>query len=204
MKLIVSAGMVRSGSTWLYNVLRHVYLCDEKRVYGSYETDYDPAMEADIHVVKTHRWRSDLYEGANAVFTTWRDLRDVAASIVRRGWCREEIITPYVREVIFREYNLWHEKSTLEVCYPVLVSDPLHEIQRILDCLELTNVCCEEVARDIDKLGRCVSTVVSPITQIWPGHVTDGRIGSYRETLSEETVRSIEALSEELNFHWRN
>ena len=61
-KLILIAGMKRSGSTWMYNAVRLMLKDAGKDVYGCWIDDYDESNTAEFHVVKTHKWDKDLVE----------------------------------------------------------------------------------------------------------------------------------------------
>ena len=82
-KLILVAGMYRSGSTWLYNAAR-MYLQEmhgEDSVYGCYITDYDPQNEKPFHVVKGHEYIPEIVEAADLIVLSERNFEDIAISM---------------------------------------------------------------------------------------------------------------------------
>lgn len=83
-QLILVAGMFRSGSTWLYNVVR-VYLENNfpDNVYGCFVTDYDQQNQCCYHVVKSHEFSTELSNKASLIVLSERDYKDIAKSMSR-------------------------------------------------------------------------------------------------------------------------
>lgn len=76
---IIIAGIYRSGSTWLFNVVRLIF----PRCYSCFESDYDPENDKPVHVIKAHKFRPDLIDHNTVVLTSWRDLEDIKKSMQR-------------------------------------------------------------------------------------------------------------------------
>lgn len=66
-KIIVIAGIKRSGSTWMFNVVR--LMCD--------------LMEWEVTIIKEHNWKPDLAKTANHVFTSRRIKKDIKKSLTK-------------------------------------------------------------------------------------------------------------------------
>ncbi|MHB0937195.1 MAG: hypothetical protein ACYC6A_12470 [Armatimonadota bacterium] len=196
-KLILCAGMRRSGSTWLYNVLRYCYLNAGCRTYGDYAKEYDASVPADAHVVKVHPFNRELCGQAKHVFTTIRDLRDAVASMVRFKLAQNTPagIAHAARTLITREYETWAPYSDMEIRYEEMVRDRPGTIAKVLRVLELPDVDPLEVQRDIEKLTRMALPARDRATQLWPRHLTDGRLGSYGDTLSPRLVEIVEDVA---------
>ena len=82
-KLILIAGMYRSGSTWLFNAVR-MFLelkYGKENVYGCYITDYKREDERQFHVVKTHEYIQEIAEAADLIVLSERDFPGIAASM---------------------------------------------------------------------------------------------------------------------------
>lgn len=197
--IVLAAGMARTGSTWLYNVLRYAYLNAGRTVYGCYADDYRPETKADVHVVKVHNYDDELRRRADLIFTCWRDLRDVAASAVRKRWVTgaPEDLVPYLRRILAMQYDAWEPHSDFEAMYPMIADVPLLAVARLLVRLDLDRRFAEPVLADLDKLGRIVQPGVNEETQLWPDHITDGGVGTYARTLSQEAIRAVERLMRE-------
>jgi len=184
---IVCAGCHRSGSTWLYNAIRLIMESTKKDVYGCFFTKYDPENKSQIHVVKTHNWRESL-EDADKIFTTRRDLRDIAASAIRRGLIKETETIPYLKRIIKKEYIPWKSHSDLEIVYEELVRNKKLQIQNIARVLRVS-VQIGEIYKKIENLP--IPEVFDPLTQLHPNHITDGRLKSYKKTLKKDTQDEI-------------
>lgn len=196
-KLILCAGMRRSGSTWLYNVLRYCYLNAGYRTYGDYVKEYNASVPADVHVVKVHPFNRELCGRADHVFTTIRDLRDAVASMVRFKLAHNTPtgIARAARQLIAREYEPWAPYAALEIRYEEMILDRPGTIAKVLRILELPDVDPQEVQRDIEKLTRMALPDRDRATQLWPRHLTDGRLGSYADTLSPRLVEIVEDVA---------
>jgi len=189
---ILCAGMHRAGSTWLYNVVRFIYLNDNRDIYCSFATgDYNPANPAPVHILKIHRYDPQWEELGDYVLTTRRDLRDVAASAVRMGLVAHDMsaVIEFLRTLIRHESRGWSPRADLLVSYEEMIRDkPL----AIVEIAKVLGVECdaERVNRQVEELRP--GDVIDPVTMLHPNHFTDGGTGTYQKTLSEEIVGAIE------------
>jgi hypothetical protein len=184
---IVCAGCHRSGSTWLYNAVRLI-MESKNEVYACFVTEYDPENKSQVHVIKTHNWHKSLEENADKIFTTKRDLRDIAASAIRRGLIEEEDAISYLRKVIKKEYMPWKSHSDLEIVYEDLIINKNLQIQNIAKVLKVT-VKPNDIHQKIENLP--IPEVFDPLTQLHPNHITDGRLNSYKATLTKDMQDKI-------------
>lgn len=199
--LILVAGMPRTGSTWLYNVVRFAYLGTGRTVYGGGVDDYDPSIKADVHVVKLHDFHADLLMASSIVLSSIRDLRDIAASMVRKGWVRNnpKELRAYLQTAIDTQYRPWVPHSALEVQYSQIVHAPESVVATVLLTLGVFSDPCEIVS-DVAKISRVVTPHMNPSSMFWPGHITDGGVGTYGKTLSKSSIRSVEALARKVRW----
>lgn len=190
-RLVVCAGMHRSGSTWLYNAVRLILASQMLPVYATFVSNYRKSGCSDgrpIHVVKTHRYYRDIQEAAECVFTTRRDLRDLAASAVRMGLCpstRSGVIE-YLTRVLDEDYIPWVQFSDFEMPYETMMADQERMIG-ILAAFMGFSVNEVAVREQIDRL-----THEDPETLLAPGHITKGTPGSFPETLPEDCILAVE------------
>jgi len=195
--LIICAGMHRSGSTWLYNVVRYCCMNAGLRTYGDYAKKYRDTIPADVHVLKIHPFKQHYCDRAKHVFTTVRDLRDVVASMIRYNITRPtpRDVAHSTEKLINREYAAWAPYSSLEIRYEEMVLDRPAAVAAVLRVLDLPSVVDPvEVHRDVEKLTRMALPDLDRTTQLWPRHVTNGRTGSYAETLSPELIKIVENI----------
>lgn len=81
---IVVAGIYRSGSTFLYNVIRETL----KEVDADYIAGFEDSGSWHDHnrkheVIKSHKFYKSLARTADKVFTSWRNIEDIKASMDR-------------------------------------------------------------------------------------------------------------------------
>ena len=195
--IVVSAGIERSGSTWLFNVLRYAFLNAGLRTYGESFGCHDSRVDADACVLKTHFFDSDLQSESSFIFTSYRDLRDIAASLVRRDCIanNSDAVGEAVRELIEFQYKPWKTYSSYVFKYEEMIENRLGTVQRILDVLGLHSVDSRQVLRDVELLKLTVTANMDRTSMLFPGHITDGRAYSYAETLSSESIAVIEDIA---------
>lgn len=200
-RLILCAGMKRSGTTWLYNVLRYCYLNAGMSVYADFDDAYQSQCAADVHVLKIHEYRKDRRQAADLVFTSIRDLRDAVASQVRRKMIPNEpqACANCAERMMLLEYQPWQQHSDYEMRYEEMIRDPVGTVQDISNRLGLqfAREAAEGVASDVEKLTRIRLARRDSVTQLWPGHITDGRAHSFGETITPESIAAIEAVARE-------
>jgi LPS sulfotransferase NodH len=199
-QLIVIAGMHRSGSTWLYNVTRYACINAGKTTYGDFINSYREWSDltvADVHVIKAHLFIPELCDRADAVLATVRDLRDAVASMVRRGLIHDSVddVAECARSLIDDEYAPWRQWTNLELKYEDIIRDRTAAAAQVLDIIGLAHLDAAEVVRDVDKLNLRVLRTHDRVSQLHPDHITDGRAGGFRATLSLEAIRAIESTA---------
>jgi len=181
-KKITCAGCHRSGSTWLFNAVRLIMEVTGDEVYSCFATDYDAENTAPIHVVKCHNKRKFLLD-SDRIFTTKRDLRDIAASAVRRGLIDQSECIDYLHRIIVREYRPWKPFSHLEIKYEDLVRNKNLYIQDLAKLLKV-EVNPAAIHKKIESLPIPKGNQRDPVTLLHSNHITDGTPGSYKKTLS--------------------
>ena len=187
-QVIVCAGMHRSGSTWLYNAVRLIIASSRVPVYACWVNKYKPDDGRKIHVVKTHLFYPKIREAADCIFTTRRDLRDVAASAVRKGICRSTPmdVLAYLTRIIDEDYIPWMQSSDFEVPYEDMIRDEPHFIE-VLAAFMGFSVDGGEIKAEIDALDPD-----DPEALLSPGHITRREPGTFAETLGLPAIRAVE------------
>lgn len=193
---IICAGMHRSGSTWLFNVLRYIYLEQGYSIYSCFaNNDYDPCKDADIHIVKTHAMKKSLIPNTNYILTTCRDLRDIAASAVRRELVEDSIdqIIRYIDNVVTKEYTPWKDISTFEMKYEDMHSNKLGMISKIAKAIYMPMTEPAKVLEKVESLKLPEKKGdFDEATQLHYNHITNGTPRSYHTTLPNSTIHTIE------------
>ena len=155
---VVVAGMPRSGSTLVLNLVRVALARAGVRGmrvsfgFASCEGGgYDPTKENMLY--KVHQRSDALLEHSTFVITTHRDMRDVVASAKavcerQRGYASmqhlpcmlgyedEASFVPIMKEW-FNHYEWWRQYSDLDIRYETMMADPVSTVARILEKLDL-------------------------------------------------------------------
>ena len=187
--VILSAGCHRSGSTWLFNVVREACLLSGS-VFSSFEDRYRPNNKQ-YQVVKIHEFSEEWKDKADTIVTMRRDLRGIAASAVRVGLIRESECVKYLRTVVIPEYDAWKPYSHLEVKFEDILSipDKVGQARRIL---EIINISADPIyiigrveALPIPEDGKFV---YDPVSLYHPRHISLKRSSG---VLSNSTLDKI-------------
>ena len=150
-----------------------------------------------MHVAKTHQFDDVLSYGRyDYIFTTRRDLRDIAASAVRRGMINNSTtsVVEFLLQTLNLEYTTWSPYSDMEIVYEDMIRNKEHVAAHI----------AFHIGIEIDStlVVNAVEALQQPKkgedhfsdTQLHYGHLTNGIPGTYRQTLTAHTVRKIEKI----------
>ncbi len=193
------AGMVRSGSTWLFNTVRMILTHAEVPDFVSgYAPDREKLLQHQNALMKYHLYRTDLKEHANVILTSHRDPRDVAASAVRQF---KEEVPLHQLEVWITAYLRWAQVADYDLRYEDLLVDRLGEVRKIARVLRLPPDVVDRLP--YEKILECVEGEKfghrasegpdhDAVNLLHKGHITDGRHGSWEGTLSPAYVAEIE------------
>lgn len=194
-RLVLCAGIPRSGSTWLYNAVRlSLEAADGGEVYGTWVADYDPATAASCHVIKIHDPCPQLAAAADRVLTSRRDLRDVAASVRARGWARtDDELIEFLKHVV-EIHGFWKARSIYEVVYERMIDHRPQVIAEVAEVLGLA-LARDRVIRVDEQIRRLrhddAGQPYDKVSLLHRGHVGPGRPGAYAEVLDQRLVRRI-------------
>ncbi len=192
--LYLVAGMNRSGSTWLYNVVRLLLArSGAPDLAAGWVEDREKLLKHRTAVVKVHIFDPSLLIEPYMVLTSHRDLRDVAASLARKFKLPASVeMTRYV----FNQYRRWAELARFDMCYEAMIADAPAMVGQVAAALgvEVDATAQAEVAAEVDAAKRSIRADTrgfDPQTLLHTGHITDGRPGSWREDLSPERADEI-------------
>ncbi len=130
--LILVASIPRSGSTWLYNCVKQLLQTKYKEIYSCWTEDYEPENQSPIHVVKVHYPDPDLAQKADIIISTRRDIRDVAASLVRMKW--DEKGDKFIEElswIVNTVHPFWNVITNLEIEYHQIIKSPEYIVEQV-------------------------------------------------------------------------
>lgn len=198
--LVIAAGAHGSGSTWLFNTLRFIFVNARQRVYSDFVDNYAPVAvgeEAEVHVVKAHVI-PPFGHCARHLFWMQRDLRDCLASEIRRGLIEAtpEAVIAETERMVREECIPW--EAATPVRYEDMRRDERQVIAGLIEAVGLTReVRPIPVQADVAKLRLMAFPDRDRTTQLWPRHVGDGQVGGYARFLSPELIAAVEAAGGE-------
>jgi hypothetical protein len=129
--LVLDGGMVRSGSTWLFNVLRILFLKKTNKLWSGVLKNWNGELESDVTLIKIHAFQRNekLIKKSDFVFYSFRDLRDVVASIKRKNG--KDCDIEYVDNLV-KEFEKWKKVSDYSMKYENMIKDNCVEIKKYL------------------------------------------------------------------------
>jgi len=225
-KLIIIAGLPRSGSTLLFNIVRLILeqtdsgtnlgYIDPKEV-ETFLTLYENRPISCL--IKVHEWnplfQKYLTGGARVIFS-YRDIRDSAVSALHKGFIEDgktEILN-FIRSNM-KMSQLWeHAQNLLEVKYEVMAFNVSKLVEVVGDFIPIVlspeKIRCIANSVDYDaalksskNLDNIVSlrngrTVFDAETQLHKDHLAGGKVGKYVDVFPRELTREIEKIS----YYW--
>jgi hypothetical protein len=155
MRRILIAGQQQSGSTLLFNAIRHALeLSGHKVAVGEFSA-WGQAEPGSIELYKTHPFDAEASE-ADIVFTTLRDPRDCMVSHITRQKLAGHGVGPWTPFLYgasnLLNYKGWEQRSDYEFRYELYKEDPvgsLRRVCRIIGCEGLEKEAARYVANDL-------------------------------------------------------
>lgn len=165
--LIVIAGIKRSGSTWVYNVVR--LLCEsvsnDISVSGQ---DYDLENIAEYYIVKVHPFFRDLAEKADHIFTSDRPDKRIQESLNRAFG--DETTLDRVRRMR-KKLNVWNEYADYCVPFQSIYGQPLRVVQHIATVLGI-QANYKKILSDVNHVKPPTNQKRDPVTFLFQNHIT--------------------------------
>jgi len=189
--LIISAGMPRSASTWLYNILRIIL---ENYTSGWFNDIQGKISGNGDYLIKIHDYNDWLAKRSSFIFYSYRDVRDAIASIKRKF-----NIKPDIKEVdhIIQQDQKWRKTNPHLVRYEDVITNPKKEVSKIIHTLGI-QCDVDEVYHKFQQIPTTSSNSLSydKITLFHPNHITKGGRGHWEEELDEQLKKKILELYE--------
>ncbi len=169
-KLIVIAGIKRSGSTWMYNAVRLILKHAGYSVAGGGEQHFDPNCEADYQIIKVHPFRPELAKAASYVFTSDRDDEGIRASWQRFSG---EVLTDEKLATWRGWLKQWDEHTRCSMLFDELRNETQRRIvMKELAEILLLHMTLALVRRDLDNLAPPTDADYDPETLLFKNHIT--------------------------------
>jgi len=193
-KLMVTAGMPRSGSTWLYNAVRLLLEYTGKLDIGAgWISDFNSFKNHDVVILKIHYFEPVIANNATMILYSYRDIRDALASFKRKFGNEPSI--EQARKFIHNDIQ-WREKASYIMKYEDMIAAQEETLRKIAGCLGITNANLMQIIEDITAMtydkGEKRNDVYNMENLLHKNHITDGRHGSWDGYVPEELIAQIE------------
>lgn len=180
MRTVLCGGMIRSGSTWQFNLVRLLLEESPCSSWSGWRDYIEDSNQVDLRIVKTHHIEDVERLHADTILTCHRDIRDVAGSLVRMGWCRPdwEEMRP-VLDGYFAACDLWQPVAHHQFVFEEMMHDPLAEVRQTGLALNKA-VADVEASALLERVNALVPKSDRPagnfgsydlVTQLHDGHV---------------------------------
>ncbi|MGA7340238.1 MAG: sulfotransferase domain-containing protein [Terracidiphilus sp.] len=229
-RVVLCNGMIRSASTWSYNVvLKIMRAAAGESVYGDYNENIAQFLEssppaAPYLVLKCHMLdavgRGLIERGEARVVYTCRDLADAAVSFMRMFQFDFEHTLSALGGALelyrlhrdsghalilgYREITSRPLESVAKIAGHLGVTAPANALERITEetSLERARARVEQLKTgvDADKLVRFDRFVHDRETLLNLDHIRDGRRGYGRASLTEQQLDRIVALARQYEY----
>lgn len=188
--LIISAGMMRSGSTLLFNILCEILKTkwSDQISYG-WRDDILQLPDGKIYLLKMHNLNCYYRYRAKQSFYTYRDIRVVAISSMRKFNIKPSIT--WFRENI-NQYEVAKKYCDKIIRYEDLISQPTNIIQEISEILGIS-INPDDIRKKTSSLQapETNSEVYSRKTLIHKDHFTNTKDDEWRSLLPEKIIEEV-------------
>ncbi|CAD5951812.1 hypothetical protein PCC9214_02603 [Planktothrix tepida] len=197
-KLIVASGMMRSGSTWLYNATRLVLsssptIKNNLTCGWSGDWKYKKIPEKEYTLIKIHDFVQSIADQATLIVYSYRDIRDAMAS----NW-RAFGDSPTVEfaDYLIQMHEQWINVADLVVPYHRILTGKNSIIEELAQLCAVGSVNASAIVDEIDNLSyesEGDRDEVHHKTNLFhSNHITDGRNGYWVNYLDPDLVQQIE------------
>ena len=150
---MLSAGMPRSGSTWLYNVLRLLLqrqLSEGQAFSSGWFANRQSVDDEGLQLLKLHKYDAEMARSARFIAYSYRDPRDALASARRKfgtpltlGWLDDCI----------GQHDAWVKVAQHVLRYESMLDDPQKQARALARRLGLPATLGEAVCAEIGELS---------------------------------------------------
>jgi hypothetical protein len=193
-EIILSAGMPRSGSTWLYNAARLLLglKLPKSDLSSGWVEDIDIIPKGKLLLLKIHIFDERWLSQSSLTLYSYRDVRDALASNKRKFGTEP---TLHLAKRFIENDERWRAVSAYNLRYERMIAKPLIVLAELAEVLEISSDCrgiLEEINRlDYNDDGP-KNDNYHMINLLHRNHITDGRHGSWGHTLDPHLLRDIE------------
>jgi len=190
-KIIFAASMPRSGSTWLFNVARILLESqpeNKDKITTGFIGDFPSLQLKPLMLIKIHDFIPGLIEHVAKVFYSYRDLRDVLASRSRMF-----NVEPSMQQAdnFIKQHEIWMKHSNFTMKYEDMKANKELIVSGLAKSLGIENFSAPKIIEGVDKLKYESGKTFDDKNHYHPGHITDGRHGSWENIVSESLEKEL-------------
>lgn len=192
--LILSAGLNRSGSTWLYNAVRLLIKgsnCFPGIVCAGWVDDINVQDNNKHYVIKLHEFNEELVSKADFIFYSYRDMRDVLASLKRKFRTEPSL---HLADSLFKKDKLWRDVAHFSMKYEDMTKDNLFILRQLSKSLGINDVDLDKVNDKLQSLSFSSEGdkgLYNKSNLYHQNHITNGMWGSWQGELDNSLVTEI-------------
>lgn len=192
---VLIAGMPRSASTALFNIVRFIYEQKGVNYRSCWFEDHNKEDEKEYNVMKIHFFDEKIKDWADYIITPRRDIRDVISSYYNvrssRGNKAIDLATAYIGW-----YNDWVEYSNNIIEYKDFIDDSFSIVENISKDIGFDSIDSKKVIDDVNKTYDNAKNRKIPVGMVsnhlfGHSHVTNGGVGYYNDVLKKEEIKEI-------------
>jgi hypothetical protein len=200
--LFLAAGMQRSGSTWLYNaarlILAHSPEISRQFSFGSLG-DLKVIPAKPYMLIKLHEFNKYLAEKSDVILYSYRDIRDVVASLKRKF---DSVPTLELSDYLVAQDEKWSAIANYTMRYEDMLHDKATVISNLISELNQQDVMnATDVLTQLEKLSYespgSKGSIYHNTNQYHQGHITDGRHRSWDGQIGPGLIAQIEKRHED-------
>ena len=193
-RLLLVAGMPRSGSTWLYNVIRLALedVIAGAQIWSGWTEDLDRASGERTKLVKLHDFDEILAAEADIIIYSYRDIRDVIASSYRM-WGTAPTVEH--AQSLVSQFQHWYDRCNVLIRYDELIARPLQIVTRVTAALGIH----PDPAKIVERLRPLSSLPPESATDSYHrttlyhrNHLTHGGHVTWKNDVDAAVIRAIE------------
>lgn len=195
--IVLSAGMPRAASTWLFNAARLLltsqpFITERNFSYG-WVGDLPNIPARKNMLLKIHDYHPQLVAQSAIILYSYRDLRDTMASF-ERHFGREPQLSD--ADHLVRQYELWTQVAHFVMQYETMRQDRESTLIQMAQALRVPLADPAALVNELDAMryeSPGSKTAGFHRTNLFhPQHITDGRHGSWKGQLDPKLVKAIE------------
>lgn len=196
-KIILSAGMPRSGSTWLFNAVRLLLLESGYSIVAKWIDDFNESdlLDVDICLIKIHQFKPEWIERADFIVYSYRDIRDAIASAERKFDLKPSL--EHAKYLVDNDYK-WKKVAHFVLKYELLLIQKesiLKDVSKKLD-ITVNEHQIKNILNELDRISYhdpgSKNEKYHLVNLLHANHITNGAHGTWINQLDQHLIFDLE------------